>query len=245
MPDLNQSQIQARDHIGSNLLILAGAGAGKTETISARALNLAGLQGSTGLTLITFTKKAALSLRERFEQVQGTNHNAFIGTFHSLCWRIILEFGYKLGIDSSWAIMDQDDAIRLMKMYCATLDANECLKVLSFSRNSNISVNDAINTPRFANLQGNEDLIIRAAETYSQKTKNAGRCRREKNESDIFSKKTKNMREDAERTKIESDIFSKSNKKLRKAAERTEIDSDIFSKKGIKVVHRNYVGRVR
>ena len=104
MPDLNPSQIEARDHLGSNLLILAGAGAGKTETIAARALNIAGIEGSSGLILITFTKKAALSLKERFEQVQGTNHNAFIGTFHSLCWRIILEFGYRLGIDASWTI---------------------------------------------------------------------------------------------------------------------------------------------
>ena len=63
MPDLNHSQVEARDHFGSNLLILAGAGAGKTETIAARALNIAGLEGSTGLTLITFTKKAALSVK--------------------------------------------------------------------------------------------------------------------------------------------------------------------------------------
>ena len=171
MPDLNHSQVEARDHFGSNLLILAGAGAGKTETIAARALNIAGLEGSTGLTLITFTKKAALSLKERFEQVHGTNHNAFIGTFHSLCWRIILEFGYRLGIDASWTIMDQEDSIRLMKMNSSGVDANECLKVLSYSRNSNITVDDAINEPRFANFQNNRDLIIQATEIYSKKTK--------------------------------------------------------------------------
>ena len=89
---LNPKQIQARDYQGSNLLILAGAGAGKTETITARALNIAGNDGDTGLTLVTFTKKAANSLKHRFEQVRGVNHQAFIGTFHSLCWRIIIDF---------------------------------------------------------------------------------------------------------------------------------------------------------
>ena len=101
MTVLNQSQIRARDHEGSNLLIIAGAGAGKTQTIAARALNIAGIEGNAGLTLITFTKKAATTLKNRFEKAQGTNHNAFIGTFHSLSWRIILQYGFKLGIDAT------------------------------------------------------------------------------------------------------------------------------------------------
>ena len=62
MPDLNQSQVEARDHFGSNLLILAGAGAGKTETIAARALNIAGLEES-WTHINYFYKKAALSLK--------------------------------------------------------------------------------------------------------------------------------------------------------------------------------------
>ena len=115
MANLNQKQIQARDHKGSNLLILAGAGAGKTETIAARAINIADNEGSEGLTLITFTKKAASTLKDRFEKVHGFNHHAFIGTFHSLCWQIIMKFGSSLDIDSSWGIMDQDDSLRLMR----------------------------------------------------------------------------------------------------------------------------------
>ena len=84
------------------------------------------------LTLITFTKKAASTLKDRFEKVHGANHHAFIGTFHSLCWRIILEFGSRLDIDSSWGIMDQDDSLRLMKMCTSGKDASDYLKILSF-----------------------------------------------------------------------------------------------------------------
>ena len=170
MLDLNQSQIKARDYSGSNLLILAGAGSGKTETIASRALNIAGIDGDAGLTLITFTKKAALSLKTRFEKVFGTNHKAFIGTFHSLCWRIILEFGFKLGIDSSWAIMDQDDSIRLMKMNSQGVDANDCLKILSFSKNSNIKVDQCLDEPRYVGMK-NKNLIIKAIDEYSRKVK--------------------------------------------------------------------------
>lgn len=166
---LNPSQIRARDYQGSNLLILAGAGAGKTETITARALNIAGNDGDTGLTLVTFTKKAATALKHRFEQVRGVNHQAFIGTFHSLCWRIIIDFGQRLQMDSTWAIMDQDDSLRLMKMCAPRLNANDCLKILSFARNSEMSVSDALNTPRFVNHRNNANLIIQATQTYAGK----------------------------------------------------------------------------
>lgn len=171
MTELNQSQIKARDHIGSNLLILAGAGTGKTMTIAERALNIAGTEGGTGLTLITFTKKAALTLKNRFEKVQGHNHHAFIGTFHAMCWRIILDFGSKLEIDSSWAIMDQDDSLRLMKMSSSGKVANDYLKLLSFSRNSGITVAQSLNNPRFVNMQRNRNSVIVAIEAYSRKTK--------------------------------------------------------------------------
>lgn len=166
---LNAKQAMARDHTGSNLLILAGAGSGKTETIAARAIAALNRKGSTGLTLITFTKKAAGALRARFEKAAGSNHNAFIGTFHSLCWRIILDFGYKREIDSSWAIMDQEDSLRLMKTSAQDCNADDCIRILSFATNSEIEIPDCLLLPRFAHLQSNEKEILSAIKLYQHR----------------------------------------------------------------------------
>ncbi len=175
MTALNENQKRARDFHGSNLLILAGAGSGKTETIAARALKLADLGGSRGLTLITFTKKAASALQARFEEGQS-GHDAFIGTFHSLCWRIIRDHGHRLEIDGSWAIMDQADQMRLMKRSCSNLlsehiDPADCLKLLSFSINSSINLDEALNQPRFREMRGARAAILEITERYKRKSK--------------------------------------------------------------------------
>ena len=168
---LNQDQINARDHRGRNLLILAGAGAGKTETLTVRAISLALERDASTLALITFIRRAALSLRDRFENTLGREHNAFIGTFHSFGWRLILDFGPKFGIDDRWAIMDQSDSERLMRMSLTTqgLSFRDCISVLSFARNSNSDPNTIIGTPRFANLTNVRHDVIQTIKNYEHK----------------------------------------------------------------------------
>ena len=101
MPDLNPSQIEARDHLGSNLLILAGAGAGKTETTATRALNIAGIEGSSGLILITLLKRQCYHLKNVLNKCKVQIIMHLLVHFILYAGELSLEFGYRLGIDAS------------------------------------------------------------------------------------------------------------------------------------------------
>ena len=122
---LNEQQRAAVTHSGAPLLIVAGAGSGKTRVLTHRiAYLLAARNVHPGQILaITFTNKAAGEMKERVEELVGPRAAAmWVMTFHSACVRILRRESKKLGFTSSFSIYDAADARRLMALVCRDLD---------------------------------------------------------------------------------------------------------------------------
>ncbi|MFI1013693.1 DNA helicase PcrA [Streptomyces sp. NPDC020965] len=122
---LNDEQRAAVTHTGSPLLIVAGAGSGKTRVLTHRIAHLLGTRSvhPGQILAITFTNKAAGEMKERVEQLVGPRANAmWVSTFHSACVRILRRESKKLGFTSSFSIYDAADSKRLMALVCRDLD---------------------------------------------------------------------------------------------------------------------------
>jgi DNA helicase-2/ATP-dependent DNA helicase PcrA len=122
---LNPQQRQAVVHAGSPLLIVAGAGSGKTRVLTHRiAYLLAERHVHHGSVLaITFTNKAAAEMKDRVESLVGARAKAmWVSTFHSACVRILRSEAKRLGYKSTFTIYDQGDSQRLMTLCARDLD---------------------------------------------------------------------------------------------------------------------------
>ena len=117
LSQLNESQQKAVQHIEGPLMIIAGAGSGKTRVITYRIAHLLeqGIDPFNILAL-TFTNKASREMRERIEGIVGNEaRNIWMGTFHSVFAKILRFDGHKLGYPSSFTIYDTDDSKSLIK----------------------------------------------------------------------------------------------------------------------------------
>ena len=115
---LNPSQREAVETLEGPLLILAGAGTGKTRVLTTRLALLLheGRAGFNQTLCVTFTNKAAREMRHRVEQLLGHGTDGmWLGTFHALGARILRRHADKLGFDSDFTILDMDDQFRLIK----------------------------------------------------------------------------------------------------------------------------------
>src|SRR3954465_14254398 len=122
---LNEPQREAVLHPGGPLLVLAGAGSGKTRVLTHRIAHLvdAGQAAPGEILAITFTNKAAQEMRERVEQLVGRRARAmWVMTFHSACARILRADGDKLGFTRGFTIYDESDSLRLVKRCLEELD---------------------------------------------------------------------------------------------------------------------------
>jgi DNA helicase-2/ATP-dependent DNA helicase PcrA len=127
LDDLNPPQQEAVLHDQGPLLILAGAGSGKTRVITRRIAYLIGRRGVQPwqILAVTFTNKAADEMRRRVELLLGARGlNVALGTFHSTCVRILRKWHRELGLRSSFVIYDEADQLSLIK---------DCLKALDLS----------------------------------------------------------------------------------------------------------------
>ena len=116
-PQLNPQQLQAVEHPGGPLLILAGAGSGKTSTLTGRVIHLIQQQGVPPwrILAVTFTNKAANEMKERIERALPEGEMPWVATFHSTCVRILRRDITALGFDPSFTIYDDQDQDRLLK----------------------------------------------------------------------------------------------------------------------------------
>jgi len=113
---LNPAQREAVVHSGGPLLVLAGAGSGKTRVITQRIAWLVREAGvpAGGIVAVTFTNKAAREMRERVEALLGAG-GPWIGTFHGLCLRMLRQDGERVGLAPNFAIYDRDDQVALVR----------------------------------------------------------------------------------------------------------------------------------
>ena len=121
---LNEPQRRAVVHEGAPLLVVAGAGSGKTRVLTRRIAWLISERNAHpgSILAITFTNKAAAEMRERVEElVGGRARIMWVSTFHSACVRILRRESDKLGFKSSFSIYDAADSKRLMTLVCRDL----------------------------------------------------------------------------------------------------------------------------
>ena len=125
---LNPMQRKAAETLNGPVLILAGAGSGKTRTLTYRVANLLshGI-AAWHILALTFTNKAAREMKERIGRLVGeaTAEEAWIGTFHSTCCRILRRDIEKLGYERSFTIYDDDDQARVLKAVLKELNIDE------------------------------------------------------------------------------------------------------------------------
>ena len=125
---LNPMQRKAAETLNGPVLILAGAGSGKTRTLTYRVANLLSHGvAAWHILALTFTNKAAREMKERIGRLVGENvaEEAWIGTFHSTCCRILRRDIEKLGYERSFTIYDDDDQARVLKAVLKELNIDE------------------------------------------------------------------------------------------------------------------------
>lgn len=118
MNGLNDSQREAVTHIKGPLMIVAGAGSGKTKVLTTRIAHLmANGVDAFNILALTFTNKAAAEMKERIEKILGNSEarNLYVGTFHSVFARILRAEAHKLGYPSNFTIYDTDDSRSVLK----------------------------------------------------------------------------------------------------------------------------------
>ncbi|MFE7544183.1 DNA helicase PcrA [Streptomyces platensis] len=176
---LNDEQKAAVVHTGGPLLIVAGAGSGKTRVLTHRIAHLlAERHVHPGQILaITFTNKAAGEMKERVEELVGPRANAmWVSTFHSACVRILRRESKKLGFTSSFSIYDAADSKRLMALVCRDLDLDpKRFPPKSFSAKISNLKNELIDEETFAGTaaDGLEKTLAEAYAMYQARLREA------------------------------------------------------------------------
>ncbi|TXS05798.1 DNA helicase PcrA [Streptomyces sp. col6] len=176
---LNTEQRAAVVHAGSPLLIVAGAGSGKTRVLTHRIAHLLAERGvhPGQILAITFTNKAAGEMKERVEQLVGPRANAmWVMTFHSACVRILRRESKKLGFTSSFSIYDAADSKRLMALVCRDLELDpKRYPPKSFTAKVSNLKNELIDEETFAGQasDGFEKTLAQAYAMYQARLREA------------------------------------------------------------------------
>jgi len=179
LKDLNDAQRAAVEHRGGALLIVAGAGSGKTRVLTRRIAHLLAT-GDTKpgeILAITFTNKAAGEMKERVSELVGpAAKNMWVSTFHSACVRILRAESKRLGISSSFTIYDQQDALRLMTMVIRDLDLDpKKFTPRSFLAQVSNLKNELIDEDTYASSASNpmEQTLASAYREYQRRLRRA------------------------------------------------------------------------
>lgn len=171
--DLNKDQIAAVKHTDGPVLILAGAGSGKTRVLTYRVAYLISEKhiDPQNILMVTFTNKAANEMKERIRNLVSDHGLPFAGTFHSLCVRILRVDGVHVKIPPNFAIYDADDQVDAIKEVMKKLDIsakqyhpNAVLATISQAKNELIT---ALEYPTYA--RGNfQETVARAYLGYQR-----------------------------------------------------------------------------
>ncbi len=125
---LNEAQREAVAAESRNMLVLAGAGSGKTRVLVHRIAWLIRAEGFSpwSILAVTFTNKAAREMRSRIEEMlQIRSQGMWVGTFHGLAHRLLKAHWKEAGLPQNFQILDSDDQLRLVKRVCRELELDE------------------------------------------------------------------------------------------------------------------------
>lgn len=128
LADLNRPQREAVSAMDGPVLVLAGAGTGKTRVLTTRLAHIlrSGRAAPHQVLAVTFTNKAAREMKARVEKLIGCPaDNLWLGTFHALCVRILRRHAEAVGLKSNFTILDPDDQTRLLKQLIQAADIDE------------------------------------------------------------------------------------------------------------------------
>jgi len=122
LKNLNIAQKEAVLHIEGPLLIVAGAGSGKTKVLTSRIANIIKKKKAfpSQILAVTFTNKAAKEMQNRVGRIMGSSAIglSWLGTFHSICAKLLRKHASAVNLNSNFTIIDADDQIRLIKNIC-------------------------------------------------------------------------------------------------------------------------------
>lgn len=168
---LNKEQREAVMHINGPMLVLAGAGSGKTRVLTSRIAYLIenGVMPE-NILAITFTNKAAKEMKERVLKLIGPSANSIqISTFHSLGLRILKENYSKLGYKSNFVILDSDDTLTVVKKIIKEMNLNPKFYNARDIRNKISSAKNELMSPQqYAKLEFDQSIIT-VYEKYNKK----------------------------------------------------------------------------
>ena len=178
---LNERQKEAVLHINGPLMIIAGAGSGKTKVLTTRIAHLMA-QGVDAFNILalTFTNKAAKEMKERIEHILGNNEarNLYIGTFHSVFARILRGEAHRLGYPNHFTIYDTEDAKSVIKAVVneMNLDDKHYKPATVYNRISSAK-NALVNAEEYANdyaiqqedLRSNRPAIAKIFDAYTKR----------------------------------------------------------------------------
>ena len=122
LKNLNKAQKEAVMHLDGPLLIVAGAGSGKTKVLTSRIANIIREKKAfpNQILSVTFTNKAAREMERRVSEILGSTAVglSWLGTFHSICAKLLRKHAKAVNLNSNFTIIDTDDQIRLIKNIC-------------------------------------------------------------------------------------------------------------------------------
>ena len=122
LDNLNKSQKEAVSYISGPLLIVAGAGSGKTKVLTSRIAHILKLNKAfpNQILSVTFTNKAAREMHNRVSKILGNKEVGlpWLGTFHSICAKILRRHAKAINLNQNFTIIDQEDQVRLIKSIC-------------------------------------------------------------------------------------------------------------------------------
>ena len=178
LAQLNEQQKEAVLHFEGPLLILAGAGSGKTRVLTHRIAYLIEEQqvNPYQILALTFTNKAANEMRERVDRIVSFGaESVWVSTFHSTCVRILRRFIHLIGYDRSFTIYDTDDQKSLMKDICKYLNIDtKKYREKTFLNAISNAKNELLTIEQFAEKIGNEynyKLFVDAYREYQKRLK--------------------------------------------------------------------------
>src|SRR6478752_6282033 len=178
---LNEQQREAVVHIEGPLMIVAGAGSGKTKVLTTRIAHLM-RQGvdSFNILALTFTNKAAAEMKERVEHILGNREarNLYIGTFHAVFARIMRAEAHRIGYPNQFTIYDTDDAKSVVKTVTQELNLdvqhykpNAVYNRISSAKNSLVTAGEYKNDYHIQqeDMRANRPMIGHIYEAYQKR----------------------------------------------------------------------------